>query len=248
VEVRLLGSGGFVPTDRRETACALIRSGSEALCIDAGTGARRLLTEPALLDGIERLHVVLTHFHLDHTLGLFFLPALEPAVEVWAAGQALEQTSNSELMSRLLSPPFAPRSFVSRFAAVHELGIGAARVGPFDVLTRVQTRHANPTLALRFTDDLVWCTDTAYDEENADFARGARLLCHEAFHAAERTDDAGHTASGEAARLAVDAGVDRLLLIHVNPERDDEDALLGYARAAFEATEVARDGLVVRSS
>jgi ribonuclease BN (tRNA processing enzyme) len=244
VEVRLLGSGGFVPTDRRETACALIRNGSEALCIDAGSGARRLLTEPDLLDGVERLHVVLTHFHLDHTLGLFFLPALEPEVEVWAAGEALEQTANTELMNRLLSPPFAPRSFVSGFAAVHELAVGAGRVGPFDVVTRVQTRHANPTLALRFSDELVWCTDTAYDAENADFARGARLLFHEAFHAAERTDDTGHTASGEAARIAAAAGVDRLVLMHVNPERDDEDALLAYARPAFAATEVARDGLV----
>jgi ribonuclease BN (tRNA processing enzyme) len=248
VEVRLLGSGGFVPTDRRETACALILHDSEALCIDAGTGARRLLTQPALLDGVERLHVVLTHFHLDHTLGLFFLPALEPAIEIWAAGEALEHTANSDLVDRLLTPPFAPRSFVSGFAAVHELGVGAARVGPFDLMTRVQRRHSNPTLALRFSDDLVWCTDTAYDEGNADFARGARLLCHEAFHAAERTDDTGHTASGEAARIAAAAGVDRLVLMHVNPERDDEAALLGYARAAFEATDVARDGLVVRSS
>jgi hypothetical protein len=32
--------------------------------------------------------------------------------------------------------------------------------------------------------------------------------------------------------------------MHVNPERDDEDALLAYARPAFAATEVARDGLV----
>ena len=248
MEVRLLGSGGFVPTDRRETACALIRNGSEALCIDAGTGARRLLTEPELLDGVERLHVVLTHFHLDHTLGLFFLPALEPAIEIWAAGQSLEQTANTKLVDRLLTPPFAPRSFISGFAAVHELGVGATRVGPFDLTTRVQRLHSNPTLALRFSDELVWCTDTAHDEENADFARGARLLCHEAFWPADRTDDTGHTASGEAASIAAAAGVERLVLIHVNPERDDEDALLAYARPAFDATEVARDGLVVRSS
>jgi ribonuclease BN (tRNA processing enzyme) len=213
-----------------------------------GGALHRRGLEPELLDGVGRLHVVLTHFHLDHTLGLFFLPALEPAIEIWAAGEALEQTANSDLVDRLLTPPFAPRSFISGFAAVHELEVGAARVGPFDVTTRVQRRHSNPTLALRFSDDLVWCTDTAYDEGNIEFARGARLLCHEAFWPSESTDDTGHTASGEAARIAADAGVDRLVLIHVNPERDDEDALLGYARPAFGATEVARDGLVVRSS
>lgn len=230
-----------MPTDRRETACALLRNGSEALCIDAGTGARRLLSDHTLLEGVERLHVVLTHFHLDHTLGLFFLPALRPKVEIWAAGQTLERTSNEELMSRLLGPPFAPRSFVSGFAGLHELGEGDVRVGPFDVRTRIQRRHSNPTLALRFADDLVWCTDTAYDEANADFARGARLLCHEAFYPAEHTDDSGHTASGEAARIAAVAGVERLVLIHVNPALDDEALTLAYARPIFPETEVARD-------
>lgn len=243
MEIRLLGSGGFVPTDRRETACALLRNGRDALCIDAGTGARRLLTEPELLEGVERLHVVLTHFHLDHTLGLFFLPALEPAVEIWAGGQVLEQTPTSELMGRLLRPPFAPRSFVSGFEAVRELEIGEARIGPFELTTRIQRRHSNPTLALRF-DDVVWCTDTAYDEGNVDFARGARLLCHEAFHPAARTDDPGHTASGEAARIAAAAEVERLLLMHVNPELDDEALLLEHARPVFAATEVARDGSI----
>lgn len=245
MEVRLLGSGGFVPSDSRETACALMRNGSEALLIDAGSGARRLLSDPSLLRDIERLHVVLTHFHLDHTLGLFFLPALEPQVELWAAGQALEQTSSSELIGRLLGPPFAPPSFVNGFAAVHELDVGEARIGPFELVTRIQRRHSNPTLALRFADELVWCTDTAYDEGNIDFARGARLLAHEAFHAAERTDDPGHTASGEAAQIAAAAGVDRLVLMHVNPERDDEDALLEHARPVFAGTDVARDGVAL---
>ncbi len=245
MELRVLGSGGFVPTDRRETACALLRNGSEALCIDAGSGARRLLSEPSLLEGIERLHVVLTHFHLDHILGLFFFPALHAPVEIWAPGEALERTASTDLMGRLLGPPFAPPSFLTGVATVHELGVGEARVGPFDVRTRIQRLHSNPTLALRFADDLVWCTDTAYDEENVEFAAGARLLAHEAFHAAARTDDPGHTASGEAARLAAAAGVERLLLIHVNPEHDDEGPLLSHARPAFGATEVARDGLAV---
>lgn len=246
MDVRVLGSGGYVPTDRRETACALLRNGSEALCIDAGSGARRLLADPELLDGVERLHVVLTHFHLDHILGLFFLPALSPPVEIWAAGLALEGTSNEELLRRVLGPPFAPRSFVSGFSSINELGVGDLRVGPFEVRTRIQRRHSSPTLALRFADDLVWCTDTAFDEENAEFARGVRLLCHEAFYPSERTDDPGHTASGEAARIAAAAGAERLLLIHVNPALDREDDMLAFARPAFPATEVARDCAVAR--
>jgi ribonuclease BN (tRNA processing enzyme) len=245
VEIRLLGSGGFVPTDRRETACALIRKGNEALAIDAGTGAQRFRADPALLEGVDRLHVVLTHFHLDHTIGLFYLPGVAPAVEIWGAGEALEGIPTSELIRRLMDPPFAPEGFISSFAAVRELVLDGTPVGPFRVRARVQPLHSNPTLALRIDDALVWCTDTAYDAENVSFARGARLLCHEAFRAADRMAEHGHTAAGEAARLAAAAQVERLLLIHINPRPDDDDGLLEFALPYFAATEVARDGLVV---
>jgi ribonuclease BN (tRNA processing enzyme) len=76
LNVRCLGTGGWMPTDRRETACYALRDGADLLVLDAGTGFRRLVTDPALLEGVERLHVVLTHFHLDHTAGLVCLPAL----------------------------------------------------------------------------------------------------------------------------------------------------------------------------
>ncbi len=52
----LLGSGGWLPTDRRETTCVLLREGSDALLLAAGTGLRRLVTDAGLLDGVERLN------------------------------------------------------------------------------------------------------------------------------------------------------------------------------------------------
>jgi ribonuclease BN (tRNA processing enzyme) len=68
---------------------------------------------------------------------------------------------------------------------------------------------------------------------------------HEAFHTAESCDQNGHTAAGEAGRLAAAAGVERLVLIHLHPLLRDESELLGFARAHFAATEVGRDGLVI---
>ena len=242
VEVRLLGSGGFLPTDRRETACALLRDGDCALAIDAGTGIRRLVTDPSLLSGVEQLHVVLTHFHLDHTVGLFCVRDIEPQVTVWGAGEALERIPTEELVRRLLSSPFAPPAFVETFVPIRELDLDGMRLGPFDLRVRVQPRHANPTVALRVGDRVAWCTDTAYDEANVDFATGAQLLCHEAFYASETTDDPGHTAAGEAGQLAAAAGVEQLLLIHINPLLEDESALLRYARAHSPAAEVGHDG------
>jgi ribonuclease BN (tRNA processing enzyme) len=250
VEVRLLGSGGWLPTDRRETACVALRDGSDLLLLDAGTGLRRLATEPALLEGVERLHVALTHFHLDHTYGLFALPAFRQlrAREVWAPGRLVAGVSGEQLVHRLLDPPFlaADSGDVTGglATAVHELD-ATAEIGPFRVETRVQPLHNGPTLALRVNGELVYCTDTAYDTENGAFARGARVLLHEAFHAADETDDRQHSAAGEAGRIAAVAGVERLVVVHVSPLGVDEDKLAACAQARFEASEVGRDGLVL---
>jgi ribonuclease BN (tRNA processing enzyme) len=243
VDVRLLGSGGFAPSDRRETACALLLKDGEALLVDAGTGARRLVSDRSLLDGVERLHVVLTHFHLDHLVGLFFLAGVEPPISVWGAGEALEGIPTRALVDRLLEPPFAPASFVERFTDVHELDPSAeTSIGPFSVRGRVQPLHSNPTLALRIDDTIVWCTDTAYDEENAAFARGAHVLFHEAFSSSESPN---HSAARGAAEIAAAADVGRLVLIHVDPDLPDDAVLVDAARPVFGAVEVSTDGLVV---
>jgi glyoxylase-like metal-dependent hydrolase (beta-lactamase superfamily II) len=49
--------------------------------IDAGTGIATLVERPDLLDGLDRLDILLTHFRLDHVAGLAVLPRL-----VWALG------------------------------------------------------------------------------------------------------------------------------------------------------------------
>jgi ribonuclease BN (tRNA processing enzyme) len=240
MRARLLGTGGWMPTEDRETSCLLLVKDGTALCVDAGTGFRRLVTDAGLLDGVERLHVALTHWHLDHTYGLALLPGLDLPVELWAPPPA------QHLVHRLLDPPFllgAEDDLAGNIEAVHDLTPAGAQIGPFDVAARVQPCHPSTSLALRIDGELAVCTDTTYDEGNVEFVRGARLLLHEAFHATDETDDPRHTAAGEAARLAAAAGVGRLVLIHANPRTDDDGAKLEHARRYFAATEIGRDGL-----
>jgi len=227
-----------------------LRDGADVLLLDAGTGMRRLVTDRSLVEGVERLYVALSHFHLDHTFGLISLPALQEleAREVWAPGLVVAGMPAPEVVARLLGPPFlagsvneAMHTFVT---AAHELE-GTAEIGPFTVETRVQTRHTCPTIAMRVNGELVYCTDTAYDPGNAEFARGARVLLHEAHHVADETDDPIHSAAGQAARIAADAGVERLVLCHVDPHVEEDTELLGFARARFEASEVGVDRAVL---
>jgi ribonuclease BN (tRNA processing enzyme) len=241
MDVLLLGSGGWIPTSRRETCCAYLRDGGHVLLIDAGTGVQRLVERPQLLAGVDRLDIVLTHFHLDHVTGLTYLPALPLLPAIWGPGERAAGTATKAILDRLIGPPLFAASIGEIAASVSEIPSEPFEIGPFAISTRVQRRHTDPTLAVRVGETLTYCTDTAVDPGNAEFAAGSRLFLHEAWYAEAATSDETHSAAGEAGRLAREAGVSRLVLIHVNPLLRSDAELAGAARAEFPDVSVGQD-------
>ena len=237
----LLGSGGWIPTSRRETCSAYLRDGDHVLVIDAGTGIHRLIENPQLLEGAKHLDLVLTHFHLDHTAGLSYLPALPLEAVVWGPGQLNYGTATEEILGRLLGSPLFASTPADLTAGVREIPAEPFEVGPFELRSRTQRLHPDPTLALRIGDTLAYCTDTAADSGNVEFAAGSRVLCHEAWYAQDTTDDETHSAAGEAGRIAAAAGVEQLVLIHVSPLLASDDELAAPARDVFENAAVGED-------
>jgi ribonuclease BN (tRNA processing enzyme) len=237
----LLGSGGWIPTFRRETCSTFLREGPHVLLIDAGTGIQRLLERPDLLDGAQRIDLVLTHFHLDHVVGLSYLPALPVQPVIWGPGQLLVGVTTRSILERLLGPPLFSAPLEAIATDIREIGAAGLDLDSFPVSVRVQERHSESTLALRVSDALTYCTDTAPDSANADFAAGSRILLHEAWHAQDSSGDPAHTAAGDAARIAREAGVEHLVLIHVNPLQGSDSELLAPAARVFPASEVGVD-------
>ena len=242
-EVRLLGSGGWIPTKRRATCCALVRNDDRALVIDAGTGLAHLVEHPDLLEGVRELDIVLTHFHLDHVVGLAYLPALPTATppRLHGPGAWLYDLPTEQVVADLVGPPFFPASIASMVSSVEEVSEAGLSLGSLAVRVRAQRRHPHPTLALRVGDELTYCTDTAFDPDNAGFASGSRVLAHEAwFTEDEPRDEGGHSSARQAGLTASAAGVAQLVLIHVRPGAD-EKRLLHEAHGAFAHAAVGED-------
>lgn len=241
MRLELLGCGGAAPSATRETACFLIRDGDRALLLDLGTGARRLVGDSKRLSGVRRVDLVLTHFHLDHVCGLTYLPMIGVEVTIWGPGAWLYGNETASILAPLLRPPIAPTD-VSTTYTVEELRAGEQSIGGFRVRASAQPRHWAPSAGLRIDDAIALITDTPYEPTSAELAAGVEHLFHEAWSssASPRYRERDATAA-DAARVADEAGVRNLVLVHLDPSLTDASVLIDDARAVFDPVIVGVD-------
>jgi len=93
---------------------------------------------------------------------------------------------------------------------------------------------------------VVYTGDTKPCNKVVEFARNADLLIHDATFLSDLEDVAieyGHSTARQAAEIAKEANVDRLVLTHISPRYLDDRAIEEEAKNIFENSIVARDFL-----
>lgn len=262
-----LGTNGFYPSQGRQTMCFLLRNPrtpKQALLLDAGSGLGRLFTgelefelgeDP--LEEVERLEIFLSHYHLDHVVGLATLShAWSRELIVHAPTEPLVDTDGEDpqdILTRILSPPLFPVAF-GDFASHPDVrpynDTSELELLGFPCTLRRQI-HPQGSVGLRIGDAIAYVTDTAADEETIQLARGVSLLIHELWVTdvegqANPRMLTGHSQISDVARLATAAQVGALAPVHHQPRRSEEeieDILQTVAEAAQVPVVYAREGV-----
>jgi phosphoribosyl 1,2-cyclic phosphodiesterase len=244
--------GGHTPCSSVET------SDGSILIIDAGTGIKELGDKLIGDRGDKTLgvHIFLTHFHLDHIMGLpFFGPLYSPDVRLAFYCDCLPDETERHL-SGLMGRRYFPVSFKETQAVkvFHQVPKEGFEIGG-NLVSYCPLNHPQGSVAYKIQGEhetIVIATDTEHpqqgiDQKLADFAAGSDIFVYDATYTPTEYRSGrigwGHSTWLEGTKLAKEAGVKKLFLSHLNPDHKDSqiDEIISLAREEFVETYGARE-------
>ncbi|MCS7111969.1 MAG: MBL fold metallo-hydrolase [Ignisphaera sp.] len=211
-----LGVGGWISEPLLgQTSFIVASSSGEWIVVEAGEGVYASMRRCGYdLNSLFR-GVVITHRHGDHLLGLPTILQIArhrgfekiPVISIDDVGEAIEKlleaTGSTNAAGTL---DFTTARYGSR------IPIGRSFEVEF-----TEAVHPVPAASIKISVDglcIVYSGDTAYNPRLADFAKGCRVLIHEAAGYYKDAYRYGHSSYTDAIEIATAAGVDILILIH----------------------------------
>ena len=248
MKLTIVGCSGSYPGPTSPASCYLLEADHEGrtwrILLDLGNGALGELhnhVDPLAIDA-----VFISHLHADHCLDLcgyyvmrkYHPLGVQPQIPVWGPADTAER------MARAYDLPGDPGMTEEFDFRDHG---GPVQVGPFTVEAH-RVVHPVPAYALRVTANdrvLVYSGDTGPCDELDRAAAGADLFLSEAsFEAGADNPPDLHLTGADGGAVAARAGTKRLVLTHVPPWHDPEEALAEAVALYGGPAELARAGAV----
>ena len=247
MEITCWGSRGSISVSGKDylkyggdTTCIEIRTKSDDIIIvDAGTGIRRLGNK-LIEEGRKKYNFILTHAHWDHLMGFpFFKPLYHNDSEILMHRCPFPKNFLENTVTRVMTPPNFPVKYSELQAKIiyadgcpTHFEIGSVTVTP------IPLSHPNMGNGYKFIEDersFVFLTDNELGfthpgglskKDYVNFSSGADLLIHDAEYTPEEYDNKiiwGHSVYTDTLDLALEAGVKKLGLFHLNQDRTDRE-------------------------
>jgi phosphoribosyl 1,2-cyclic phosphodiesterase len=245
MEIKFWGTRGSIPAPGPQTlefggntTCVeVVLANGQRVVIDGGTGLR-LLGQHLVENHIPcQFHLLLTHGHWDHLLGIpFFEPIYHDSTQVIVDGWPPAFQAMTRVFDSHMGDGFFPVAFDHLKANIDYLNTLAH--GPLDldgvIIDTMRLNHPQGGMAFRFREGkhtMAFITDNELGAargkripEFVDFVRGCDLLIHDAQYLPEEISERrgwGHSAYDEVVALAKEAEVPNLLFTHHDPGRSD---------------------------
>lgn len=232
------------------TLCSFITSdGKDIIIIDAGTGIMELGNKLLKHAGSGQLHVhlLLTHFHLDHIMGMPFFPLLYHQNSMITFYSPADTKEMEGYLSGLMRGKYFPVDFMSTSSQKEYIQVSkdGFRIGDVQIMAH-DLNHPQGSVAYKFyhqDETVILATDTEHpevgvDQELAAFCSGADILVYDAMFTPEEYADRkgwGHSTWLAGSLLAEKAEVKTLYLSHLSPDHSDQqiDTILESAQKEF---------------
>jgi ribonuclease BN (tRNA processing enzyme) len=245
VELRVLGASGSWPAPAQPTSGYLVTESGFALWLELGTGTFARLQE--VMSPLDIGALVVTHGHPDHFVDLyaafyqrFFHPDRLPPLPLFCPPGLFDAVTCH-----------APSSRAQEMRAifdVREVAPGqSVEIGPFSCST-YGMRHDPTTIGLRVRagdHTLAYTADTGPTEDILSLADGADVLLCEATWLDGQGRAPNHLSAREAGEFGRRAGAGSLVLTHLWPRFDPEDARREAERSFGHDVLVAHSGLAI---
>lgn len=244
MKIDFLGTNGWYDTDTGNTTCVLIETNSEFIIFDAGNGFSKI---DRYINGLKPVYLFLSHFHLDHIIGLHILNKFRFKQSMNIYGPA----GLKRMFAMVINKPYSiPISSLKYNIKLIEIGRGTK----FPVATQyANLKHSSLCYGYRLTLEekvVTFCTDTGTCKNLSLLAKHADLLLLEcSLKSGRQSHKWPHLNPEMAASVAKAAGAKRLGLIHFDayayqsiPERI---FARNCARNIFKNTFVAKDNFTI---
>jgi len=209
MKVSFLGTNGWFDTQTGNTICVLVETKESYTVFDAGNGFYKL---SRYIKGSKPLRLFLSHYHLDHVIGLHVLNKFhyKQGLDVYGPpGLKL-------LFNRVINRPYTiPISDLPMKLRLHELSKNSALP---EGLTYLPLRHSALCYGYRLcsgSKTIAYCTDTGICGNLYRLAANTDLFISEcSLRPGQETRSWPHLNPESAAKAALKAGANKLALIH----------------------------------
>lgn len=225
-ELIVLGSGGWIPTPKRETCCYLYRTNQTLVFLDTGTGMSNLFKYAHLLKDYNEINIVLSHYHLDHIIGLSFLLnwiKKEQKIIIWGPGNPYYKDGSKKIVSTIIGGDYFSRNIelFSNSVEIKDFPGDEFQINELHIKVFLQS-HSSPSFGIKIDNSIYYATDTAVKEETFLNSKECSLLLHECWDISESSCKGKHSSLDLLLKFLQQKKDQQQRLIHLNPNWSQE--------------------------